>query len=421
MKFFLLFVTLIIINPALHAEEKKAYFAGGCFWCMEESFDQLEGVISTISGYSGGHLKNPKYADVIYTDSGHVEAIEVTYDSAKIDYQKLLDIFQTRYFNPNAKYLIKQQYNKCFTCAITRKTRIHTKTTGSERTTYPEKPHQYISIDLIPMPPSQYEIKYTMLIQDVYSAYIFAYPIQSKKASNIFNAINTHILNFQPPEHIKIDAEQTLIAGITPIARKFAIKLSSSTPYAHQSNQVERGYQTLKQNITTAIYQDPTTDRDDYIVPLYSAITTYNDTPLKGNNYSKTEILYNKQLDNLFPFTQQATKNTIPKTKNPTTTPAKKGTYKRYKTGEIIYTISENPRTNETSIFRLNRAGPYKIIEDLYKQNTVYAKCILSEKRFYIHKSKIIKPQTTEEVQIKIASDWDTEIPLMTQLKFPEN
>ena len=93
MKIFLLFVTLLIINPALHAEEKKAYFAGGCFWCMEESFDQVEGVISTISGYSGGHLKNPKYADVIYTDSGHVEAIEVTYDSTKINYQKLLDIY----------------------------------------------------------------------------------------------------------------------------------------------------------------------------------------------------------------------------------------------------------------------------------------------------------------------------------------
>ena len=93
MRVFLLFVTLIIINPVLHAEEKKAYFAGGCFWCMEESFDQVEGVISTISGYSGGHLKNPKYADVIYTDSGHVEAIEVIYDSAKIDYQKLLDIY----------------------------------------------------------------------------------------------------------------------------------------------------------------------------------------------------------------------------------------------------------------------------------------------------------------------------------------
>ena len=93
MRIFLLFVTLIIINPALHAKEKKAYFAGGCFWCMEESFDQVEGVISTISGYSGGHLKNPKYADVIYTDSGHVEAIEVTYDSAKINYQKLLDTY----------------------------------------------------------------------------------------------------------------------------------------------------------------------------------------------------------------------------------------------------------------------------------------------------------------------------------------
>ena len=58
MRIFLLFVTLIIINPVLHAEEKKAYFAGGCFWCMEESFDQVVGVISTISGYSKLSAKN---------------------------------------------------------------------------------------------------------------------------------------------------------------------------------------------------------------------------------------------------------------------------------------------------------------------------------------------------------------------------
>ena len=59
-------------------EFKKAYFAGGCFWCMEESFDQINGVVSTVSGYSGGHLKNPTYQDVIYRDTGHVEAVEIT-------------------------------------------------------------------------------------------------------------------------------------------------------------------------------------------------------------------------------------------------------------------------------------------------------------------------------------------------------
>ena len=74
-------------------ENKKVYFAGGCFWCMEESFDQVNGVISTISGYSGGHLKNPKYADVIYTDSGHVEAVEITYDPSIINYEELLSVY----------------------------------------------------------------------------------------------------------------------------------------------------------------------------------------------------------------------------------------------------------------------------------------------------------------------------------------
>ena len=72
---------------------KKAYFAGGCFWCMEETFDKFDGVIKSVSGYSGGNLKNPTYKDVIYKDTGHVETIEITYDPKKISYKKLLDIF----------------------------------------------------------------------------------------------------------------------------------------------------------------------------------------------------------------------------------------------------------------------------------------------------------------------------------------
>ena len=72
---------------------KKAYFAGGCFWCMEESFDKVDGVIKSISGYSGGKMKNPTYQDVIYKDTVHCEAIEITYDPKKISYEKLLAIF----------------------------------------------------------------------------------------------------------------------------------------------------------------------------------------------------------------------------------------------------------------------------------------------------------------------------------------
>ena len=72
---------------------KKAYFAGGCFWCMEESFDKINGVEKSISGYSGGDLKNPSYEDVIYKDTGHVETIEVTYDPSKISFKTLLDVY----------------------------------------------------------------------------------------------------------------------------------------------------------------------------------------------------------------------------------------------------------------------------------------------------------------------------------------
>ena len=89
-----LIIIVFLIHSNLNADEnKKAYFAGGCFWCMEESFDQVKGVISTVSGYSGGHLKNPTYQDVIYKDTGHVEAIEVVYDPKIVNYEKLLDIY----------------------------------------------------------------------------------------------------------------------------------------------------------------------------------------------------------------------------------------------------------------------------------------------------------------------------------------
>ena len=72
---------------------KKVYFAGGCFWCMEESFDKKKGIIQSISGYSGGHLKNDTYKELIYKDTGHVETIEITYDPKMISYKKLLDVF----------------------------------------------------------------------------------------------------------------------------------------------------------------------------------------------------------------------------------------------------------------------------------------------------------------------------------------
>jgi len=86
---------LIVTNNNLNENSnyKKVYFAGGCFWCMEESFDKEKGIIQSISGYSGGHLKNPTYKEVIYKDTGHVETIEITYDPKITSYKKLLEVF----------------------------------------------------------------------------------------------------------------------------------------------------------------------------------------------------------------------------------------------------------------------------------------------------------------------------------------
>ena len=85
--------TLTVTSADSKNEYKKAYFAGGCFWCMEESFDKVKGVIKSISGYSGGHIKNPTYKQVTYKDTGHVESIAVYYDPKLTSYEELLKVF----------------------------------------------------------------------------------------------------------------------------------------------------------------------------------------------------------------------------------------------------------------------------------------------------------------------------------------
>ena len=94
MKKFLLIIVALVVNSnsALAQEYSKAYFAGGCFWCVEEYFDDQLGVISTISGYSGGRTKNPTYKQVTFEDTGHVETVEVTYDSTRVNYEELMNL-----------------------------------------------------------------------------------------------------------------------------------------------------------------------------------------------------------------------------------------------------------------------------------------------------------------------------------------
>jgi len=71
----------------------RATFAGGCFWCMEEPFEGLDGVLSITVGYTGGHTKNPTYEEVSSGTTGHAEAVQVVYDPARLRYETLLDLF----------------------------------------------------------------------------------------------------------------------------------------------------------------------------------------------------------------------------------------------------------------------------------------------------------------------------------------
>ena len=91
--FIIIFIILTNINFSHSAQKDKAYFAGGCFWCMEESFEKLSGVEEVISGYSGGVTENPTYKEVTYGNTGHFEVVEVVYDKKIISYEELLENF----------------------------------------------------------------------------------------------------------------------------------------------------------------------------------------------------------------------------------------------------------------------------------------------------------------------------------------
>jgi peptide-methionine (S)-S-oxide reductase len=93
-------------RAAADATLGKAYFSGGCFWCMEEAFEKVEGVLSATSGYMGGTVANPSYEEVSAGRTGHAESVEVIYDPAKVSYQKLLNAFWHNVdpITPNAQF-----------------------------------------------------------------------------------------------------------------------------------------------------------------------------------------------------------------------------------------------------------------------------------------------------------------------------
>lgn len=80
-------------NSANNPSFEKATFAGGCFWCMVKPFDQLPGIQSVISGYSGGHTENPTYQEVKSQTTGHYEVVQITFDPALFAYEQLLELY----------------------------------------------------------------------------------------------------------------------------------------------------------------------------------------------------------------------------------------------------------------------------------------------------------------------------------------
>ena len=89
----LLFSCISLETSDMSQNTEKAYFAGGCFWCMEPPFEVLDGVLEATSGYMGGEIENPTYEQVSMGNTGHAEVVEIEYDPNIITYGELLEVF----------------------------------------------------------------------------------------------------------------------------------------------------------------------------------------------------------------------------------------------------------------------------------------------------------------------------------------
>lgn len=90
---FLFYLNLFSSFLSAAPKSETAIFGGGCFWCMESQYEGIKGISSVISGYTGGHTKNPTYEEICSGNTGHTEAIQISFDPAKISYSELLEIF----------------------------------------------------------------------------------------------------------------------------------------------------------------------------------------------------------------------------------------------------------------------------------------------------------------------------------------
>ena len=85
---------IFLFQTSLFAQDlEKAYFAGGCFWCMEPPFEAMDGVIEATSGYMGGSVENPTYEEVTTGETGHAEVVEILFDPDVVSYEELLEVF----------------------------------------------------------------------------------------------------------------------------------------------------------------------------------------------------------------------------------------------------------------------------------------------------------------------------------------
>ena len=94
----LIILSLLFTNIVLASEKGKAYFAGGCFWCVEAIFRQVDGIYNINSGYSGGFDDNPTYETVCSESTGHAEVIQFNYDSDKISFEKIIITIKKNFF-----------------------------------------------------------------------------------------------------------------------------------------------------------------------------------------------------------------------------------------------------------------------------------------------------------------------------------
>ena len=399
---------------------------------IQQQDDKMKALIE---GVKSGTLDSYEYIDsILYktrkTETGFVRQLAIPDCLVKplvehlhrayghLSRHSIKQICQAKYWSRHLGSAIKDVVRDCFVCNLTMRQIKTDLGSGKARSFLPTKPRQMISIDLLTnLPTDAHGQETALVICDVFSKYLTVLPLKNKSSETISAALKTYFTCQQIPEVINSDAEVTLKAAVEELVEKYGVQHIPSTPYCHNQVHVERCIQDFKQLLLTNLYCPETgAQLSDWSDVAVSLCNCYNQTVVKGLNFSRAQLHYQNGDRTPFSYLQIAEANVdfteqvldrikLMKAKDKSYEAVKLPSFHR---GQLIFTRNESAKT--TPPLKLRNKGPWKILNVDPVRKMLRALEIGTNKIAAIRYGDVVTEYSHPLTVAALSKDWDSRL-----------